>query len=173
MILNKNGKLAQLYAWFYNQYKWEYHDDYTRKQIPNPPKSLCAFFWTTLIAAVLFPITWISYPFKRINCIVRFFLSLFLWALLTGVGFVVGALLNADAADLWAVFTAVFAVLAGLLAVVVIALFIIAVTVLLPSAIIEVRNSVVKWETYREVTSVIRTKKESFFENYCPKIEWK
>jgi hypothetical protein len=82
LTLNKNGRLADLWGFTYGVYPaW-----YNRFAV-ELPRNFCKLFWGLVLAATLFPITWISFPYKRCpNIWIRLLASLGYW-----IGFVISA----------------------------------------------------------------------------------
>jgi hypothetical protein len=146
MKLTRNGTLARLYEWSYNT---------------SVPPDLCTFFWGILIAAIFFPISWISFPFRLREAdpggpslIIRFIVSLLLWAVLALVAWAgVEAYFNPWVALKWSGI-----IIGGVIAAV--------------SIIVGLAYFFIESQTWEEVKSVVGERKQGFKEKYCPRIDW-
>lgn len=146
--LSRDGRLHQLYRYTYDSY---------------PTSSFCPFFWKVLIAAALLPVTWVSYPFRATNVIWRALYSLIIWAIFITTAFVVSQGI-AEPKVFWVV-AIVIGVLVG---------FVIAVG-LAALACAGIEEAALRTKDFiqtNEVIAVVRTRKESVMDRYCPKIDW-
>lgn len=145
MRLSKNGYLAQLYRWSYGTWRM--------------PNNLCIYFWKLLFAIVVFPITWISYPFHFDHIVIRIIASLvccFFLALFARL--ILGVFENPYFA--LEVLFYVGRIIAG---------FIVLIALVVLYALLEENPP----EIVSETLKIIQAKKESVKDKFCPKIEWK
>lgn len=150
--LSRNGRLHQLYTFTYNDWA---------------DRNFCPFFWRTLIAVLLLPVTWISYPFLTANVISRVFLSALIWAAFVGVAILTSIGLR-DAEFAWAfVYVAIGLCVIGV-AILVGVLIVVGIVEGVPVA----KDAIQERISQSEIVGVIRTKKESVMDRYCPKIDW-
>ena len=178
--MNKDGTLANLYRWTYAC---------TKEALPN---NLCPFFWKLLIAVLIFPVTWLSYPYgfrirrgnhdvidysfsKNSNydrhtfmVIKRFVTGIigYFFLLLLALLIVTVAQAKVDWID---IFYNMLQILAFVAVSIVLIIIGIAGVVLLKIAFGSIREK----EAYNEVTTIIKDRKDGFFNKYCPKINWR
>lgn len=149
MKLNKNSKLTRLYMWSYNTPYW---------RLPN---DLCTYFWKLLFAIVVFPLTWLSYPFKCNHIFSRIGVSLLCLLGLILIGLPIGL-------QKWGVFI-ILGIVIGMLVGITATIGLIAfVCGLLTETYYKVRST----STVEELMSIVRERKTGFKEKYCPRIEW-
>jgi magnesium-transporting ATPase (P-type) len=176
MNLNDKGKLATLYCWTYGK---------TRRELPL---NLCPFFWKLVVATLIFPITWLSFPYgfrdyggnyfrkslnydERTNMLPkRFFTGILGYGLLIFAAFLLSQTFLAIARlGLWQVFLNVLFVIGITLAVILVFVLCFGIFYMLKYGTSELRSS----ELYREASSVLKERKDGFMDSYCPKINWK
>lgn len=153
MELSRQGKLARLYKWTYTRNEW---------QLPN---SLCPYFWMLLIAVILFPITWVSYPFYACNVVSRFFKSLGCWATFVAAGALLSNVVMGDYTLILIILTLIGIVAAGII--------IVSIGALIAGGTAAACQKVSKSNFVQETKSIISEKSSSFKDSYCPKINWK
>lgn len=181
---NTNGKWATFYRWTYGT---------SKEELPN---NNCPYFWELVLAVILFPITWITYPWgfkiitkhgdfwekneydnshvKYLNyeyreCMIikRLFTGLFLYLVLSVLAYIISLLLDANI-DLWTVFVTICAIL---FLFVVVILGIIGLVYLFVG-IGWAKDKVMDSEFYIETKDLIKERKTSFMEKHCDKIDW-
>jgi hypothetical protein len=147
MKLDKNGKLARFY-------KWSYREVYL-------PTNFCSYFWALLLAAFLFPITWLSYPLDCWSLTERVWKSFCVFMGLVGTAFYISLWIESP----FKTGAVTFLVLVAL--------------VLLIAVIGGGVWCLERWDSRQpkptvisEVFEVVRGQVEAVKENYCPKIEW-
>lgn len=160
-------------GWLYNLYYFTYRS--------TPPYSLCPFFWAELFALLMFPITWISYPYKVRSVFGRMFYSVITWVCLNVIGYV-AALAAFWTADVWWSILYIggsalgFVTSLGLLVIgIVIGLregYLPKFASFLNRNIIHSRPVVSVAENVVNIYDVLSEQKRSIKQNYCPRIEW-
>jgi hypothetical protein len=150
MKLDKNGKLPRFYQWSYSE-----------KDLPD---NFCSYFWHVLWAIILFPVTWLSYPLPNYPpppIGIRFIIGIvgyFLLGLLAGL---VYALLVNPFQTLKIAGTIVGAIGA------------LSATIFGFIYIKERLDGSDEKSVFTEIAEIVREKKKSVKENYCPKINWR
>lgn len=160
MNLNKNGKIAEFYSWSYGL-----------DSVYDLPSSLCPFFWKSLMALLLFPLTWwtyvITFENRKNTFSKRVFSGLGFWGGATVIAGLLTIIISSNTLDsfLWNALLVILVLISLLLFIVFVCLGTYGTSV----GIEYIKNN----ETYKEVKNIVSERKQGFFENYCPKINWK
>lgn len=147
MQLSTTGRLYQLYWFTYGR---------------EPSNNLCDFFWKELFAIVIFPFTWLSFPFDAKSVFSRIFASVVAWFFTGAVAFLIAMTYTDPWTTLYA-FTIIATIVVGAALIMGIGAACMYLSEERPWEEIEVP---VWLENVREV-------KRSFKDKYCPRIEWK
>lgn len=146
MQLNTNGRLAQFYRWTYDR---------------KCPNDLCTFFWKLLFATVVFPITWLTYPWDLDHVAKRVFAGIAMWVGLLAVAGIASVTLGGD---LFFVY-----IIGGLAAIAVGCVLLVGTGVGAVAGVGFGYRKVVE----SEIVQVVVERKRAFKDNYCPRIDWK
>ena len=167
MKLKKDGPLARFYAWTYchgQEREWD-----RKRELPT---KFCPFFWELMFAIAILPITWMSaltdreevcqklgarltvgmlaYAALIILCAIVALVYNFPWIVLTVLGGALGIAAIGGLGTYFFTQSRTWRAVGG-----------------------SVRCAVGStFEAIGEVVEVASTKKESFTNNYCPKIDW-
>jgi hypothetical protein len=153
MELDKNGNLANFYKWSYREY--------------HLPQNFCDYFWLLIWAAIFFPITWLSYPLSCWTLTERVFKGFGVLLFLAATAFYISLWIESPFQTFkWSGITV--SVCVGVL------LFTFGGVALLgwwEDRKAEESDDPPK-SILSEVMQMIREKKKSVKDNYCPKIDW-
>lgn len=165
MILNPKGKIAQFYEWNYavGYTNWQ------REWVSNLPTNICPLFWQLAIAGLLFPLTWLSFPFDTDGFFKRIGVSLGCWLMLVFTAVVCFGVISHPAEVGVAILAIFLGVAAGVLLFVIERFFIWG----FPKSFFKIKEVINYFEFLNEITLIITERKKAFKDNWCPVIEWK
>lgn len=158
MQINKNGYIAQFYKWTYG----------LDNQELGRLKNFCAFFWMYVVALLFIPLTLPSYPVVKLIDKKNIGLP-FSFKLLITLGYVMLAIGIIAFFDDEKFRIAVYIVIGCFVVVGLVIGVVIGLCHYLTNE--EDSNNKVS-NFFREMKSMAVTKKDSFINNWCPKIKW-
>lgn len=151
MKLNRESKLARFYQWSYGERpEWM-------------PYNFCDYFWSLLWAMVVFPITWLSYPFDTYNLNERFWKGVGMWIFLTAIAYYIFLFIE---------YPYQTAKISGYVVGGIIGFIALVIGGVYCLEKLEHDGETKKPSVLCEAWQIAVEKKNSVKDNYCPKIEW-